>query len=242
MNQVRSDIIEQLRKDVLLQRFSSPRKKSLSGISMGPLNDAFPCNQFPLGAIHEFVCLTKESGAAATGFISGILSGLMKNRGLSVWIGRSQYLYPPAFVHFGIQPRNIIFINLEKEKDILWTMEEALKCEGLTAVIADVRDLSFKQSRRLQLAVEQSHVTGFVLRNNFSSVSTTVCVSRWQINHAKSINDDNFPGIGFPCWDVELLKIKNGKPGSWKIGWQNKHFIYIQEVPEAIGILQKKAV
>jgi len=34
-------------------------------------------------------------------------------------------------------------------------MEEALKCAGLAAVIGEVREMDFKQSRRLQLAVEQ---------------------------------------------------------------------------------------
>lgn len=40
-------------------------------------------------------------------------------------------------------------------------MEEALKCGGLAAVVGEVQDISFTASRRLQLAVEQSGVTGF---------------------------------------------------------------------------------
>ena len=38
---------------------------------------------------------------------------------------------------------------------MLWVIEEALKCEGLAAVIGEIKELSFTQSRRLQLAVEK---------------------------------------------------------------------------------------
>jgi protein ImuA len=27
------------------------------------------------------------------------------------------------------------------------------------------------------------------------------------------------PGLGFARWNVELLKVRNGKPGSWQIEW-----------------------
>ena len=30
---------------------------------------------------------------------------------------------------------------------------------------------------------------------------------------------DNMPGISFPRWQVELLKIRNGKPGRWQLEW-----------------------
>jgi len=41
-------------------------------------------------------------------------------------------------------------------------MEEALKCESLSAVIAETPEISFTVSRRLQLAVEQNRVTSFI--------------------------------------------------------------------------------
>ena len=32
------------------------------------------------------------------------------------------------------------------------------------------------------------------------------------------------PGVGFPRWNVELLKVRNGKPGSWQIEWAESRF------------------
>lgn len=51
-----------------------------------------------------------------------------------------------------------------KTKDSLWAIEEALKCNALIAVVGEITELTFNDSRRLQLAVEKSHVTGFIHR------------------------------------------------------------------------------
>jgi hypothetical protein len=29
---------------------------------------------------------------------------------------------------------------------------------------------------------------------------------------------------GFPTWKVELLKVRNGRPGEWKLEWKNGRF------------------
>ena len=44
-------------------------------------------------------------------------------------------IFPPALKSFGIAPDKIIFIDLKKEKEILWAMEEALKCDGLQQLL-----------------------------------------------------------------------------------------------------------
>ena len=102
-------------------------------------------------------------------------------------------------------------------------MEEALKCNAVSAVVGEIREINFTASRRLQLAVEQSQVTGFILRSNFRSVNTTACVSRWKITPLASESDD-MPGIGFPKWKVELLRMRNGKSGSWIMQWVDGRF------------------
>jgi len=111
-------------------------------------------------------------------------------------------------------------------------MEEALKCEGLAAVIAEVREISFAQSRRLQLAVESSRVTGFLLRNDPRKLGTTTCVARWQVTPLPSQLEDELPGVGFPRWQVDLLRVRNGNPGSWKLEWADGAFVPIEEANE----------
>jgi protein ImuA len=148
----------------------------------------------------------------------------MQNGGACLWISLSGNMYPVALRSFEVEPDRIIFIQLNKDKDVLWVMEEALKCTGLIAVVGELSEVDFKQSRRLQLAVEQSGVTGFILRNRSSKMGTTACAARWQIKSLASEPIDGLPGLGFPRWEVELLRVRNGKPGNWVVEWSDSGF------------------
>lgn len=215
----KTNIISELQKDILrLQGFNTATNHTID-IGLGAIKSAFPNGAFPIGALHEFISTITEEATATLGFISGILTSLMGDSGTILWISSSRTLFPPALKNFGIQPDRFIFIDLKKEKDVLWAMEEALKCNGLSAVVAEIKEIDFTTSRRLQLAVEQSEVTGFILRNNVHKLSTTACVSRWKITPLQSESVDGLPGIGFPTWRVELLRMRNGKTGSWDMQW-----------------------
>jgi protein ImuA len=227
----KKDIISQLQKDILLwQGFvPPPAGAATEGVGLGLVESAFPNAVFPTGAIHEFLSEVPEHAAASGGFIAGLLKTLMRHDGACLWISMSRTLFPPALKAFGVEPDRIIFIDLQREKDVLWAMEEALKCEGLAAVIAEMREISFTQSRRLQLAVEQSRVTGFILRSDPRKLSATACVARWKITPLPSEPQDGMPGLGFPRWNIELLKVRNGSPGNWKMEWSAGRFIQVQE-------------
>ena len=227
----KNDIIARLQKELLpLQGFKPQWQYNSIDVNLGAINQAFPGKIFPLGAVHEFVTSGMEDVASTSGFVAGILSSLMRKQRICLWISSSRLIFPPALRSFGIDPAKIIFIDLLKEKDVLWTMEEALKCEGLAAVIGEIKDLDFTTSRRLQLAVEASLVTGFVLRKNIKTFSTTACITRWKINALSSKLPGNMPGVGFPAWNVSLLKIRNGIPGNWQLEWKSGGFSHI--VPE----------
>ena len=236
----KADIIAQLQREILpLQGFKPAINNAAVDAGLGSIKFSFPGATFPLGAVHEFICSASETLSAAAGFIAGILSSL-HHGGASIWISSSQTIFPPSLKSFGIEPDKIIFINLQKEKDRLWAFEEALKCEGITAVVGEIQELSFTVSRRLQLAVEQSRVTGFVIRNNPRNLNTTACISRWKITPISSTITDDMPGVGFPCWNVTLLKVRNGKPGSWQLEWRAGQFRHPGEVKEIPLEIQTK--
>jgi protein ImuA len=225
MPATKKDIIAQLQKEILpLQGFRPPAPGMALDAGLGPVAAAFTNASFPTGAVHEFLSAGKEQSAATGGFITGILHALMGNSRACIWISSARTLFPPALKTFGVDPSRIIFIDLQKERDALWAMEEALKCEGLAAVVGEIQEISFTASRRLQLAVEQSRVTGFILRHHPRTLNTVACVSRWKITSLPSHLEDNLPGIGYPRWQVELVKIRNGKPGSWHLEWSANRF------------------
>jgi len=241
MLEKRSTIFSQLQSDKLrLQRFC-PSNNTKLDMELGSMLDAFPNRSFPLGAVHEFLSDRVEDAAATSGFVGGIISSLMKTKGTGLWISASRTLFPPALKTLGLNPERFIFLDLKNEKDVLWAMDEALKCAALTTVIGEVRNIDFTQSRRLQLAVEQSQATGFVLRHQVRNPGTTAFVSRWKISSLASETLDDLPGIGHPGWKVELLRIRNGKPGTWNIQWKDGAFVPVDSVPLVLDVHQKKA-
>lgn len=237
----RKEIIGRLQKDILLLEGFTPQPAgAIATIGLGPIESAFPNGVFPTGTIHEMLCPTPEQAAATGGFMGGLLASLMQRGGVCLWIGVSRKLFPPSLMAYNVEPDQVIFVDLQREKDVLWAMEEGLKCEGLAAVIAELREVSFAQSRRLQLAVENSKVTGFLLRSDPRKLNTTTCVARWQITHLPS-ELEGLPHVGFPRWQVELLKVRNGSPGKWKVEWAGNHFVPVDEKIAVREISERRA-
>lgn len=221
------EIIQQLRKELLpLQGFHNNANQIRTGL--GILEEAFPQSTFPLGTIHEFISDSPHHAAATNGFLAAIAGSLMQSSSMGLWIGSHPRVYPPALKCFGITPEKILFVNTNNPKERLWVMEEALKCEALAFVLGEIKELSFIESRRLQLAVENSHVTGFIHRHKPKQENTTACIARWKIKSIPS-ETNGIPGVGFTRWQVQLVKVRNGRPGSWELEWSNGAFRHVQQ-------------
>jgi protein ImuA len=191
---------------------------------LAPFNAAFPGGIFPKGAIHEFISYESANAASTSGFITAVTGNLMKDGGLCLWVANGTKVFAPGLKHFGLNPDRIVFINAARTKDVLWIIEEALKCEALTAVIGEIKELGFTESRRLQLAVEHSGVTGFIHRYCPHAENAVACTTRWKISALPGLAQDNLPGVGYSSWNVELVKVRNGRPYSWQVSWQGKSF------------------
>lgn len=219
-------IFSQLQKEILLLQGFKPASSEAHDTGLGIIQQLFPNANFPLGALHEFISSGQEESTASFGFIAGIISTLMKGSP-SVWVSSSKKVFPPGLKVFGIDPHHFIFIQAKKSKEVLWVIEEALKTDGVSTVVGETSDLSFMESRRLQLAVEHSGVTGFLVRQNPKNLATA-SVARWKIKALPS-QTAAIPGIGFPKWHVDLLKARNGKPGRWQVAWHNGRFELLQK-------------
>lgn len=218
-------ILERLKKQITgLETFKATAIQSSCKLGFAPIEKHFPNKTFPTGTIHEFIAGQSENTACTSAFIFAILAKVHANKGIYIWIGKQRQLFAAGLKPFGIPPHQIIFINLAKPKDILWATEEALKCKSIGGVISEMESITFAQSQRLQLTVEKSGVTGFILRTHTENINATTCAARWQISPAISENENNLPGVGFANWQVNLLKVRNGSPASFGIAWRNGQF------------------
>ncbi|HWI94415.1 MAG TPA: hypothetical protein VNT20_24255 [Flavisolibacter sp.] len=231
MTKEKQEILSSLRKEILLMEgFKEPLLTD--DTNLGRINEAFPNKVFPFSALHEFFCFNPEEVAASSAFIAGLLSSRVSKVATVVWIGPSIKVFPPSLRWFGIEPHCVVFLHVKKEKDISWAIHEALTCSSLSAVVGEMPEMSMTASRRFQLAIEDAGVGCFILRKNPKNLLTTA-VSRWHIQPLSTKTEKDFPGIGHPRWKVDLLKVRNGKTGSWNIEWANNGFRY----PSKLAVL-----
>lgn len=230
MKTLKNHIISELEKQILpLQGLKKLSADNDINIGLRSIEQAFPNGTFPTGCMHEFINASIEDVSATSGFITCLLGKQMRLGGTCIWISTSRTLFPPALKAFCVEPHQVIFIDLKKERDIVYATEEALKCNRVTAVVSEIKHIDFKQSRRFQLAAEQSRVTGFLIRQELHIINTIACISRWCITSVPGRGDDAMPGVAFPRWHVELQKIRNGIPGKWTIEWAANAFRDIEE-------------
>nr|WP_295932994.1 Error-prone repair protein ImuA [uncultured Dyadobacter sp.] len=225
----KNELIAKLRSEILsLQGFRAPSLgANHTNFGLGPIERAFPGGVFPTGAIHEFISRQPEESAATSGFMAALAGRLMRTEGMCAWIGVRRNVFPLGLSPFGLCPDRIIFIDLKRERDLLWAVEEALKCDAFAAVVGQIKELNLTESRRLQLAVEESRVTGLIHRDNPRISSAVASVCRWQIKPVPAQPSDGSPGVGYARWDVTLAKVRNGEPGNWCVQWAEDHFEHI---------------
>lgn len=219
---VSPDIIQQLKASILaLEGFKPNKNTSENQAGLAILGAHFPNAAFPLTALHEFLVSSKGELASTYAFISVLLSQLYP-QGTFIWLGRQQQLFNIGLCDFGVQSQQIIFINLCKTQDIFWAVEEILKSKCVDAVLCELPELNFRQSQRLQRYIEKYGTAAFVICPERELAKHNACTARWQVRPAKSINQDGLPGIGYTCWEIELLKVRNGNTGKHLLTWRNQ--------------------
>lgn len=228
MPEDKNDIIRQLRQVILpLEGFRPAGSGRPVGLDLGAIEGAFPNGLFPIGAMHEFTAWQEEEAAAACAFLAVVLGQLMASGGIAVWIGSPGATLAAGLAYYGVDPDRVIFVTPDTTKKALWVMEEALRCEGFIAVVGEITELNFFQSRRLQLVAEQSRVTGLLLRVRPRQRHPIAAVAQWRITPLPTRSQGDRPGRGFPRWRVELLKVRHRQPFSCEVEWTGEKITVI---------------
>ena len=174
------------------------------------------------GALHEIAAVNEAHLAAATGFTLG-LAACARNL---LWIAEDMALnesgapYGPGLDFFKRAPERLVTVAVAHRRDLLWAMEEALRCRALGAVIGEVRHGAIDPVavRRLSLAAAESGALAFLLRAQPSSDASTA-MTRWIAGAAPSADDNAF-GAGAPRFAAQLVRNRRGPLGSWILEWR----------------------
>ncbi len=121
------------------------------------------------GALHEIAAPSEAHLAAATGFALGLAA---RGQARVLWIAEDMALdesgapYGPGLDVFGLAPERLLTVAAAQPRDLLWAMEEALRCRAIRAVIGELRhgEIDMVAVRRLSLAAAESGALALLLR------------------------------------------------------------------------------
>jgi protein ImuA len=210
-----------------IRHIEQPASHGVLPFGVAAIDRALPGGGLALGAVHEILGIDgdEEDGAAACGFIAGLLARL--RMGPVLWCLKRPDLYGPGLLAHGLDPARLVIVTAPRDEDILWAIEEGLRAPGLVAVIGEIGRLPLVAGRRLQLGAERSGITAFLLRRWRNSEEAarererpSAAVTRWRIAAlpAREVDDLRLRQlIGQPRWRVELLRCRGGVPAQWVV-------------------------
>ena len=95
--------------------------------------------------------------------------------------------YGPGLDAFGLAPERLLTVSAARPRDLLWAMEEALRCRAIGVVIGEVRHsaIDMVALRRLSLAAAESGALALLLRAAPPTDASTAA-TRWIVGAASA--------------------------------------------------------
>ena len=130
-------------------------------------------------------------------------------------LAESGALYGPGFDGCGIPPERLLTVSVAHRRDLLWAMEEALHCRGVSVVVGEMREgaLDGVAVRRLSLAAADSGALALLLRAAPPEDASTAA-TRWIVGAAPSRSEEAH-------FTARLVRNRRGPLGSWILSWSD---------------------
>jgi protein ImuA len=215
MTAARNRVISDLRDRISSLEGRISTKAGCLTFGVPDIDAVLPGGGLAYGALHEFAGggAGTIDGAAAALCVAGIAA---RTKGPIVWCLTRPDLFFPALAQVGLHPDRVIFVESDREEDVLANMEEGLSFGGLGAVVGELVRLPMVSSRRLQLAAERTGTMAIAVRrwrrqaeaNDFGQ--PTASTTRWRVSVMPS---EELPvaGVGRALWFLELMRVKAGE-------------------------------
>jgi len=218
-------MIEQLRQRLLTVQRMPRIEAGPTAFPLGiPVIDTVLGGGLLRGVLHEIAASREAHLAAATGFALG-LAALSAPSPRLFWIAEDMALAESGTLHgagfdaFGLAPERLVTVSVAHRRDLLWAMEEALRCRAVDAVIGEMRigRIDSVMVRRLSLAATENGTFALLLRAAPPSDASTAA-SRWIVSTAPSVLTH---GPGAPRFAAQLIRNRRGPAGSWILEWSD---------------------
>jgi protein ImuA len=176
-----------------------------------------------------------------------------KNLCVCVLAGEAQErgrLYGHGLDAMGIAAESTVMVTAAREKDLLWTLEEALASGAFGAVVATVgkeeRLYAFPQSRRLKLRSAETATPLFLLRH-WQSGGATAATGRWRVTALPSRSPGKHGDFSFPGpsrLQLRLERMGSLRPQSWEIEFDATRHLHmvplLEHGPDGTAIKRRR--
>ena len=134
--------------------------------------------------------------------------------------------YGPGLDAMGLAPERLITVAAACSRDVLWAMEEALRCRAIGLVIGELRarEIDPVATRRLSLAAAAGDTLGLLLRPA-PGEETSAAATRWIIGAAPAAPSPH--GVGPPRLAARLMRNRRGHLGTWIVEWNRTEQRYV---------------
>jgi protein ImuA len=131
----------------------------------------------------------------------------------------------------------LIHVAAKKAEDMLFALEEGLRCRDLLCVIGELagnpKALGLTASRRLSLAAEKHGVPLFLVRHDARRDLSSARM-RWEVRSAPSRHPRWNPAApGAPAWRAELFRARAHTEGQWILHDDGTNLAAEREIPAA---------
>jgi hypothetical protein len=110
--------------------------------------------------------------------------------------------FAPALSQHGLRLERVLVIQAQQAEDILWAVEQSLRCRSFGAVLAWPVTIRDREIRRLQLAAEAGGSTGFLYRSVDAARESSPAALRLKLQRAAS-----------NVLQIDVLKCRGGRSG-----------------------------
>ena len=165
------DSLQTLREQ--LQRWEASHHKPLTDeiISTGcqPWDQLLPRGGFVPGQLVEWLSSRAGSGAATLAWwvavrAVSVATAHQHATPTIVVVDRDGDFYPPAAIAAGISPQQVMIVRPKNQADMMWVIDQALRCSAVTAVWSNLHKIDPRHFRRMQLAAEEGATLGLLIR------------------------------------------------------------------------------
>lgn len=165
----RQELLQKLRKHLRGMSGEAPRQvaeesedpQPLAG-PQGPLEALLPSGKKERGMLMEW--LTENEGSGTLSLALLLAAEKLEAARVLVVVDAVQEFYPPVVASLGISLSQLIVLRPRSHPDLLWGLEQSLRCPGVSAVVCRLGKVDPRAYRRLQLAVESGGGLGMLVR------------------------------------------------------------------------------